>query len=58
MHPLDVSVVLGRERPAVSGSRNRPIKSWTDRVSNKAQQVEFDDIVMSKNSQPVLNWAA
>jgi hypothetical protein len=31
---------------------------WADRVSNKAQQVEFDDIVMTKNSQPVLNWAA
>ena len=25
--PLDASVVLGRERPAGSGSRNRPIKS-------------------------------
>jgi len=33
--PLDASVVLGKERPAGSGSRNRPIKSWTDSTSSK-----------------------
>jgi hypothetical protein len=43
----------------LSGHSLRPGdgERWTDWVSNKPQQVEFADILMSKNSQLITNWA-
>jgi hypothetical protein len=48
------SVIASR---GVSSLPASDLERWTDWVSNKPQQVEFADILMSKNSQPITNWA-